>query len=500
MKKKNTRKTMRLELNRFSNLKPMGQIAPRHAREIEASHWSVGAETMDRDYTIYTNWREYLGPLGVKGARIQSGWAKTETEPGVYDWRWLDEMIPDMADQGVRPWVCLSYGNPVYPEGGTASHKSPMPKGEALKAWDTFVRTFVQRYGEYVNEWEIWNEPFFSNRISLPDYVALAIRTAGVIRATQPDAKIFVGSHTIHDLCRAPEVLRRIDRAGKLEWFDAVTYHPYAFNPDDVFIGVEQLRREIAEISPRISLFQGECGCPSALATYGALGGEGEGAAEVDWSEVVQAKWLLRRMLGDLAHGIRSSYFGIVDMRYVVNGEKRMNTKGLIAMHDDKTVDRPKLGYRAVQHLTAIFDNTLQRATDIRVTVTPDAGDSREISAYAFRRTDGKGLVAALWRSGPANPALTLANFSAVRPKGEGVKVSEGTPTNGFRTAGCEVALTGADVVDPVYVDMISGAVCAIAPSCIQRTEHGMAFSNIPVGDWPVLIADRESFAWDNPL
>ena len=59
----------------------LGTIRPRHAREIESSNWSIGAETMDRDYTIYRNWRNYLGPLGAKKARIQSGWAKTEKEP-----------------------------------------------------------------------------------------------------------------------------------------------------------------------------------------------------------------------------------------------------------------------------------------------------------------------------------------------------------------------------------------------------------------------------------
>ncbi len=80
----------------------LGAIRPRHAREIESSNWSVGAETMDRDYTIYANWRNYLGSLGVKKARIQSGWAKTEQKKGQYDWAWLDEIIPDMVDQGVR--------------------------------------------------------------------------------------------------------------------------------------------------------------------------------------------------------------------------------------------------------------------------------------------------------------------------------------------------------------------------------------------------------------
>jgi hypothetical protein len=96
----------------------LGKIAPRPALQIAASNWSVGAETMDRDYTIYANWKAYLGPLGFKKARLQAGWAKTERTRGVYDWAWLDEIIFDMAEQGVEPWVCLCYGNTIYSDGG----------------------------------------------------------------------------------------------------------------------------------------------------------------------------------------------------------------------------------------------------------------------------------------------------------------------------------------------------------------------------------------------
>ena len=68
----------------------LGTVQPRAAREIAGSNWSVGAETMDRDFTIYENWKEYLGPLGAKKARLQCGWAKTEPRRGEFQWQWLD--------------------------------------------------------------------------------------------------------------------------------------------------------------------------------------------------------------------------------------------------------------------------------------------------------------------------------------------------------------------------------------------------------------------------
>ena len=46
----------------------VGAVATRHAKEIAGSRWSVGAETMDRDFTVYANWKTYLGPLGATAA------------------------------------------------------------------------------------------------------------------------------------------------------------------------------------------------------------------------------------------------------------------------------------------------------------------------------------------------------------------------------------------------------------------------------------------------
>jgi hypothetical protein len=125
----------------------VGTVTPRHARQIAASTWSVGAETMDRDFTIYANWKTYLGPLGAKAARVQSGWAKTEKAMGQYDWAWLDEIIPDMNAQGVRPWVCLCYGNPIYEGGGGTGLGGGLPKSDAaLAAWEKYVAAIVERY------------------------------------------------------------------------------------------------------------------------------------------------------------------------------------------------------------------------------------------------------------------------------------------------------------------------------------------------------------------
>jgi hypothetical protein len=169
----------------------LGQVKPRSASEIQASNWSIGAETMDRDYTIYRNWKSYLGPLGFKKARLQAGWAKTEKEKGVYDWGWLDEISLDMVEQKVEPWMCLSYGNPVYADGGGTLLGAALPRTkEALQAWEKFVRAIVARYRHVIDEWEVWNEPNQDKGITPGLYADFLIRTAGAIRQVQPRARI----------------------------------------------------------------------------------------------------------------------------------------------------------------------------------------------------------------------------------------------------------------------------------------------------------------------
>src|SRR5690554_4286296 len=98
--------------------KEAGRIKTRKAIEITASDLGVGCEVLGRGYAYYDGYKEYLGELGVKHARFQSCWAKTEKEAGYYDFTWLDPIIDDCISRGIQPWINISYGNPIYPGGG----------------------------------------------------------------------------------------------------------------------------------------------------------------------------------------------------------------------------------------------------------------------------------------------------------------------------------------------------------------------------------------------
>ena len=65
-------------------LPQVGKIAPRPADGKSNLRWSVGCETLDRDYATFEAYKDFLGPLGVGWARLQSGWAKCEKQKGIW--------------------------------------------------------------------------------------------------------------------------------------------------------------------------------------------------------------------------------------------------------------------------------------------------------------------------------------------------------------------------------------------------------------------------------
>ncbi len=433
----------------------IGQVKSRHAKEIHASNWSVGAETMDRDYTIYNNWKTYLGPLGVKKARIQGGWAKTEPVRGVYHWDWLDEIVYDMADQGVEPWICLCYGNPVYSSGGGTRLGAQLPAApDALHAWRQWVAACVVRYRDVVDEWEVWNEPKIGQDDVAELYAALVIETAETIRSIQPDSTIIAmalaGVHA-----KGPQnVLQRVKEQGKLHLIDEISYHPYNKNPDASYQGVAELRAMIHRYSDRIPIVQGENGAPSEFRKTKAL-------RNYVWSELSQAKWALRRMLGDLGRDIRSSYFSIVDMKY----PDEINRKGLLKINDDKEVIAVKQAYYAVQNLASVFDDSLERIP--RYPYSSTAKQSLSLFGYANRFT--KQQIVTIW-------------FDAEIP----------SDSNSY----CEVEFTfpNAQFSKPVYVDLRTGFVYALPESAWERLGSVYHFRGIPIYDSPILIADQSAF------
>lgn len=433
----------------------LGKVRPRHAKEIAGSTWSVGGETLDRDYAIYANYKSYLGPLGVKKIRVQAGWAKCEKKPGQCDWAWLDEVVDDAVAQGVAPWLETSYGNPIYEGGGGAGLGGGLPTGEkALAAWDAWVTALVRRYRDRVSEWEIWNEPDLNKKNTAADYAAFYIRTAEIIRREQPKARLLaLAIAGIGNTAYVEGFLKPLADQKKLHLVDQIVVHGYPENPDSSYPALAKLLKVVRKYDANIPLRQGENGAPSTK-TVGAL-------SKLKTSETVQAKWDLRRMMGDLGHDMESNVFTLMELRYKGGRMDGWNTKGILKAAAGMTVERPKQAYYAVQHVTAVFDNTLGRIKDF----TCEAKLDQPLAAYAYKRADGA-CAATLWLSGKV-PA----------------DANDKTPA--------ELTLTGVSFKEPVWVDLRTGEVRAIPAERWKAGQGGCSFQAVPVYDSPIVIAEK---------
>ena len=100
------------------DMERIGTLRPRSVGEIRGSNWTLGCETLDRDFAVFDEYKSFLAPLGIKTIRLQAGWAKCEKEKGKYDFAWLDKIIDYACSQGINVLLETGYGNPIYKGGG----------------------------------------------------------------------------------------------------------------------------------------------------------------------------------------------------------------------------------------------------------------------------------------------------------------------------------------------------------------------------------------------
>lgn len=440
--------------------KRIGTIKQRNVNETESTNWTIGCEVLDRDFTNYDSYKEYLPDLGIKKIRLQGGWAKTEKVKGVYDWVWLDHIINDALSRGLKPWLATSYGNPIYEGGGGVDLGGGFPVSEeALAAWDRWVEAMVTRYKDKVFEWEMWNEPNSQGAEAIAEN---NIRTAEIIKRIQPQSEIAGLAMAGSSPKLLDEYLQILKDKGKLDLFKWVVYHGYIMNPDAIYGRVNELKEIVSKYSSTILVRQGENGAPSGYCPGFAL-------REYDWTEISQAKWDTRRMIGDLSRDVETSVFCIIDMYYNKWGKNdgTLNIKGLI--QSDKTLRavRPKIAFYSVQNVVSVFDNQLERILDFKY----DVKSHKSLSVFGYKNSKSDKSLVVMWFDGEI-------------------------PDNHFDTENVVITINNAKFNNPVWVDIFSGRIYQIPGSNWSKSGDRYTFTNIPVYDSPVLITDKSNISF----
>jgi len=455
----------------------IGTIRPRSVSEIRDSNWTLGCETIERGYADFWQYADYIAPLGIKTIRIQTGWARCEPEKGRFDFEWLDKIVDFARSKGVNVLLETSYGNPIYPGAGGWDLGAGFPTSEeGLAAWDRWIETLATHYKGRVRDWAMWNEPDIRNP-ALPghevaktpqDIAVFNVRTAKIIRKVIPDSRIAGLSLATVRAEFFEDCLKAMGDDVKL--FDWFIYHGYAGAPESSYDSVEKLKAVLKKYHPAAKMRQGENGCPSELATRFAL-------SAVAWSEYSQAKWDMRRMLGDLGHDVESSVFTICDFNHV---GREINRKGLLRANAGKKVLAIKRAYYAVQNVVSVFDSNVMRVAEPAITNVDIS-----VAYYEYRNRSGLPIYA-FWSCGRPERQTSSANPGERRYVTVYLR-----PEDSFETRPTVFTVKGRPMKDPVWVDLLTGRIYAYPKGNMREVDGETFYIDVPVYDSPCLLTER---------
>lgn len=471
----------------------------------KSSRFGVGMEKLDRDAFDYHGKIEKMGALGLKWVRINSGWEKTERQVGVYDFSWLDEIVDSIIQNGMEPWICLGYGNPLYSEQAKEVFGSvgcpPIFSEREKQAWDNYCTAIVRHYVGKVRCFEIWNEPdhlwkhseteesgAFSKRTALvvsrgKEYGEFAARTAKAIRRGNENAYIVGGAQGVGTYWA--KWLKDALENGLASDIDAFSYHRYSNNVESNVRFCKQLGDLLGEYC-QVELIHGESGCPSSI--------EGNGALHANaWTQETQAKLLLRMFAVDFSTGVKfSSWFSAVDMIESLYGkrgdvssyrdygyfgllESNFDSESGVAIGDAK----PKQSYYALQNMCSVITddvalyNVIYQLPPAPYEWSFDIGWYDEMGKDFFtvglkKKNGAKALI--YYKPTPLHTTKFESTVSWIFQNVQG---------------------------DVHIVDLLSGSVYGLSEEMIERQENAVLVKHIPVKDYPLMITFGDFCNWE---
>lgn len=471
--------TAQIELShRSTSLVEIGKLKNLTSKEIESSKLGIGFETLDRKVFDPSNYYDKVGDIGVKWARCQTGWARTETEKGKYDFSWLDDVVDNLLKRGIQPWFNVGYGNPIYMgkvSNPTAVGYIPLYYGEeCVQAWRNYVRNLAEHFKGRVHHFEIWNEPeinpFWQPKKADPvEYAKMIKITAEEIKKANPNA--IIGACSAMQYGDYTETL--FENAGKL--LDFYSVHAYCMIPEHNYPNhIKSLRQLMKDCGMKTQIWQGETGFPSKIPAKSWVG---KALAWHGSNETMQAKSMLRRYITDLRCGIdMTSFFMVTDFSpsYIKGDGNGMNTEAVWGIIENKEGYRPKKVYYVMRNFCSMFSNKTTPAEhcfriDLR-SVYPTHSPTSKLAVVATSN-----VLSSYTRNGhpvfcyymPEDPQMEMRTIENISMEIRTKKM----PKN------------------PVLIDMMNGKVYKIS-------DVGKKYlRGLPLTDYPLFVTDLDAIS-----
>ena len=210
---------------------------------------------------------------GFRVIRMDFTWSSIEREKGVYDWSAYDRLAETLAQNKLKPYFILDYGNTLYSPSSTGHPATDEADTPAFRAaFAKWAAASVARFKNRGIIWEIWNEPniagFWKPKPDVAAYSRLALEATRAIKAVAPQECIIGPATSTIDLA----FLEGCFKAGLLQHWDAVSVHPYRQSvPESSNSEYRELRRLIEQYNPpgkAMPILSGEWGYSSAWGEY----------------------------------------------------------------------------------------------------------------------------------------------------------------------------------------------------------------------------------------
>lgn len=201
---------------------------------------------------------EMLAAAGFTWIRMDFDWNQVEYERGKYRFDAYDRLVAALEKHRIRPLFILDYVHRLYDDA-----QSPH-SDEAIQAFARFAAASARHYAGKGVVWEMYNEPnifpFWRPKPNVNDYVRLALAVGKAIREAAPN-EVYVGPATSGIDFR---FLEACFKAGCLEYWDAVTVHPYRQSPPETvvpeYLRLRDLIRKYAPRGKQVPILSGEWG------------------------------------------------------------------------------------------------------------------------------------------------------------------------------------------------------------------------------------------------
>ena len=316
---------------------------------------------------------EQLAAAGFKWIRMDFTWGGIERVRGQYNFAPYDGLMAQLDRNRIRPIFILDYGNDLYQQGSPRTD-------EARAAFARFAASSVTHFKGRGILWEMFNEPnigFWKPTPSVGEYIALALATGKAIRQAAPDEWFIGPGVSGMDFAFIESCLR----AGLLQYWDAVSFHPYRNSPP------ETAQQDFLHLRALIAQYSNGRDVPLISSEWGYS----EKYPGLDLTK--QSKYIARQALSNVASGLVVSiwYDWHDDGADPKEPEHHFGT-----VYPDY---KPKPTYQSIATLTKAFANC-------RYSKRLALGSSAD---YCLLFTGPSGPKLAVWTTDPKPHAVHIA-------------------------------------------------------------------------------------------